>query len=153
MYLSAAMKMYAELAKHRIRCQIGSDSIDIRISADFYKKAKDKAAYQMFLDRNTNKKIRDFIFLHRNKLSFLKKLQYIFFRNVVVIIVDEYVQQLLTIELTQAYGTLAFDARDVFILRGSERAKHSDLRALEELKQMRINNGSNDEKVLISGLN
>jgi hypothetical protein len=146
------MKVYAEFGRNRIRCQIDKHSIEIKISADFFKKIKGKESYQMFFDRQTNGKIKDFIFFHRNKLPFITKVKYMFGRNTVVVGLDEHVSQLMTIELIHAYVTLAFDAREVFILKGSEKAKLSDLRALEQLKASRINNGRNDEKILISEL-
>jgi hypothetical protein len=147
------MNVFAEFGRSRIRCQIDKHSIEIKISADFFKKIKGKESYQMFFDRQTNRKIKDFIFFHRNKLPFVTKLKYMFGRNTVVVVLDDYVSQLMTIELIHAYVTLAFDAREVFILKGSEKARHSDLRALEQLKPGRINNGRNDETILISQLN
>jgi hypothetical protein len=144
------MKVYAEFSKNRIRCQIEEDVIDVKISSDFFKKIKGTESYQMFFEKTINKKIKDFIFFCRNKLSFYQKLQYILFRNIVTVSLDEHVQKLMTIELIQAYATLAFDARDVFILKGSERI--SDLRTLESLKGRMIHTGKNNEKAFISDL-
>ena len=110
------MKIKAELSKTKITITIDDKTAVIPVGSGFYQKAKGKNAYEFFLDKKINAKIRDFIFEQRNKLSFFEKLKYLMLRNNVEVAVDEYVRQQLPDDVIHAYLTLTCDAREVVIV-------------------------------------
>ncbi|HYG01900.1 MAG TPA: hypothetical protein VD927_05605 [Chryseosolibacter sp.] len=110
------MNIIVELTKSKITISIGDATTEIPVGSTFYQKAKGQNAYQFFIDKKTNGRIRDFIFYHRNKLSFFEKLKYLILRNNVELAVDEYVRRQLPDDVIHAYLTLACDAREVAIV-------------------------------------
>lgn len=111
------MKIFASLFKHKITLMIGEETKEFSLPVGFYLKAKNKNAYQFFLDKKTNTLIRNFIFYHRNQLSFFEKLKYMITRNEVTVVVDDYVRGALDNDIVKAYLTLACDAREVKIIQ------------------------------------
>lgn len=107
------MKIYVEMTRHALVFNIGDDELTVKIDADFYKKAKGQKAYKMFFEKGINEKIKKFVFKHRDRLSFVDKLKYLFTRNTVYATIDHEVTKTISTEVLSAYLTLSADASRV----------------------------------------
>jgi formylmethanofuran dehydrogenase subunit C len=107
------MDIYVEVKRDRLRVKTGDQEIEIKIRTDFYTPIAGTESFEMFRDEKTNEKLKDFIHRHRLKLGLFGKINYWFFRNRVLILVDNEVQQLATIGQLYAYGTIHLDGRVV----------------------------------------
>lgn len=143
------MTIYVEFTKTLLRTMISDELIEVKLPTDFYRKTSDGRSYKMFFDNKVNSQISKFIFRHRSKLPFLKKLQYILFRNEVWVLVDEYVQRNMTGGVIHAYSTLAFDGREVGIIKKPVGFDSADLSNVESVKTKYIRfHGKDYEKLL-----
>ncbi len=146
------MNVYCELKRNRIRLQINREEIQIKVRSDFYSRIKETESYHMFFDTATNKKIKDFITRHRKNLGFYKALRYFFLRNRALIVIDNDVQELMTIRVVHAYATLSLDARVVYVMKQPSNFNDDNLDALESIKETYLNNGKHDNDTPISRL-
>ena len=112
------MTIRVSLGKNQIKILIGEDELEINVNKSFYQKVEGKDSYKMFFERAINDRIRKFVFKHRDRLSFLGKLKYLWNRNEVLVSTDEAVGKLVPREVLIAYLTLATDARQVNFVPG-----------------------------------
>jgi hypothetical protein len=146
------MNIYCELKRNRIKLKIGSEEIEIRIRPDFYSKINGTETYQMFRDKAANGKIRDLVSRHRKKLGLFETWKYLFLRNTAFAMVDEDVQEWMTIRLVHAYATLSLDARVVYVVKRPDHFIDGKLETIESLREANLDNGEMDGDVPISKL-
>jgi hypothetical protein len=133
------MNIYAEFKRDRLRIKTGDEEIEIRISTDFYTPIPGTESFEMFRDKETNTKLKDFIDRQRNNLGLLEKVNYWFFRNRVLVLVDKEVQNLATIGQLYSYGTLNLDGRIVSIIKKPDTFDSDKLENIESIQTTSIN--------------
>ena len=147
------MDIYVEVKRDRLRVKTGDEEIEIKVRTDFYTPIPGTESFEMFLDEKTNEKLKDFIHRHRLKLGLFGKINYWFFRNRVLILVDNEVQQLTTIGQLYAYGTIHLDGRVVSIIKKPLTFDSKKLENIELIKTTSLNRqGKIIGDVLISKL-
>jgi hypothetical protein len=133
------MNIYAEFNRERLRIKTGDEEIEIEIQADFYTPILGTESFEMFRDKETNEKVKDFIDRHRSTLGLLEKINYWFFRNRVLVLVDKEVQKLATIGQLYSYGTLNLDGRIVSIIKKPDTFDSEKLENIESIQTTSIN--------------
>lgn len=135
------MNIYIEFKKDRLRVKIGDEQLEINVREDFYSSIPGTESFQMFRDQVTIEKLKDLVNRHREKLGFLKKIQYWFLRNRVLALVDPDVQRLATIGQLHTYATCYLDGRTIAVINKPFRFDSSDLGDIEKIKDAYINRG------------
>lgn len=133
------MDIYIEFNLNRLRVKTGDEEIEIKIHKDFYSTIPGTESFEMFRDEGTNKELTDFIGRHRNKLGLLARVNYWFFRNRVLVLVDKDVQERATIGQLYAYGTIHLDGRIVSIIKKPETFDSGRLENIELIDSTSIN--------------
>jgi len=137
------MDIYAEFKRDRLRIKTGGEEIEIKIQADFYTPIPGTESFEMFRDKETNKRLKDFIDRHRSNWGLLKKVNYWLFRNRVLVLVDKEVQNLATIGQLYSYGTLNLDGRIVSIIKKPDTFDSDKLENIESIQTTSINRRGN----------
>jgi hypothetical protein len=83
------MNIYTEFKLDRLRVKTQEEEIEIKIQKDFYSPIPGTESFEMFRDEGINKILKDFIDRHRNSLGSFAKINYWFFRNRVLVLVDK----------------------------------------------------------------
>ena len=133
------MNIYAEFNRDRLRVKMGGEEIEIKIQTDFYTPIPGTESFEMFRDNETNKKLKNFIDRQRSTLGPLEKVNYWFFRNRVLVLVDKEVQNLATIGQLYSYGTLNLDGRIVSIIKKPDTFDSDKLENIESIQATSIN--------------
>lgn len=133
------MNIYAEFKRDSLRIKKGDEEIEIKIQANFYTPIPGTESFEMFRDKETNKKLKNFIDRQRSNLGLLEKVNYWFFRNRVLVLVDKEVQNLATIGQLYSYGILNFDGRIVSIIKKPDTFNSDKLENIESIQTTSIN--------------
>ncbi len=120
---------------------MNGDEIAIMISKDFY-------SGKMFRDASTYQKLRGFIYMHLSTLGFVARLRYRFEQNRALLLIDEAVQNHVTIRQLYNYSTLFLDGRSVYIIRKPETFDSLRLENTENIREEYINGRMHDDTVL-----
>jgi hypothetical protein len=133
------MNIYTEFKLDRLRVKTQEEEIEIKIQKDFYSPIPGTESFEMFRDEGTNKILKDFIERHRNSLGSFAKVNYWFFRNRVLVLVDKDVQERATIGQLYAYGTIHLDGRIVSIIKKPDTFNSDRLENIESIRNTSIN--------------
>jgi len=139
------MNIYCEFRKERIRIKINGDEIAIQLRDDFYPR-------KMFKDAMTNNKLEGFVFFHKKELGLFERLKYRFEKNRVLILVNQEIQDYVTIRQIYNYASLFLEGKYVFIIRQKGDFNCDKLEELEKISGEYINSRYNDDTI-ISALN
>ncbi|WP_276371811.1 hypothetical protein [Chryseolinea sp. H1M3-3] len=133
------MNIYVEYKLGRLRLKTGEEEIEVEVQKNFYSSIPGTESFEMFRDEETIMKLSDFISRHRNKLGPLAKVNYWFFRNRVLSLVDKDVQERATIGQLYVYGTLYLDGRIVSIIKKPETFDSGKLESIELIDNTALN--------------
>lgn len=137
------MNIYCEFKKERIRIKINGEEIAVQLRDDFYPR-------KMFKDAITNNKLEGFVYYHRKKLGIIDRLKYRFEKNRVLILVDQEIQEFVTIRQMYNYASLFLEGKYVFVIRKKDDFNSDKLEELEKISDQYINSRYHDDTIIAS---
>ena len=135
------MNIYCEFKKERIRIKINGDEIAVQLRDDFYPR-------KMFKDATTTNMLEGFVFYHKKKLGLIERIKHRFEKNRVLILLNQEVQDLVTIRQIYNYATLFFEGKSVYIIRKRSDFDSLKLEAIEKITDEYINSRYHDDTVI-----
>lgn len=126
------MNVYCELLMGRIRIKIDGDEIALQVTPEFY-------STKMLKDSVTTSKLKAYVQWNKNALSLLEKIKYPFELNRVFMLVNNDVQEKVTIRQIHDFATLYLDGKSVYIIPKPEGFDSTELEHVERIRTEYVN--------------
>ncbi|HLP65088.1 hypothetical protein [Flavobacterium sp.] len=133
------MKIYIEFKIDIIRVKINGYEKHFHLPNDFYTKDEKGKSIKMFDDLLINESIKQFIKVEVNKLNFLNRSKNKFLGNEVFSLIDNSIENIVTVEQMYAYSTISFFGRIVYIIIKPKDFNCKELNDIELIKNFSAN--------------
>jgi len=133
------MKIYIEFKIDIIRVKINGYEKHFHLPNDFYTKIEKEKSIKMFDDLLINESIKQFVKVEFNKLTFLNRAKNKFLGNEVFSLIDNSIENIVTVEQMYAYSTITFFGRIVYIIIKPKDFNSKDLNDIELIKNFSSN--------------
>ena len=133
------MKIYTEFKFDIIRVKINCTEKHFQLPYDFYFKNEYEKSIRMFNDEAINSKIKQFVKSETEKLKFLNRFKNLFFGNEVISLIDNSIENIISVEQMHAYSTIFFTGRNVYIIIKPKDFNSEELNDVEFIKKFSVN--------------
>ncbi|WP_264550183.1 hypothetical protein [Flavobacterium sp. N2820] len=133
------MKIYTEFKTDIIRVKINGTEKHFQLPNDFYSNNKKEETIKMFIDEEINSRIKHFVKVETDKLNFINRVKNKLWGNEVLSLIDNSIENIISVEQMYAYSTISFIGRNVYIIMKPNGFDSKNLNDVELIKELSVN--------------
>jgi hypothetical protein len=135
------MNVYCELLLDRIRVKIDGEELAFQVTPGYY-------AHRMNVLTGISSRIRGFVKYHQSDLNFFQKIKQHIGKNKVFVLVNQEVQQQVTLKQIHEFAARFMDGGTMFIIPKPTTFDSADLESIESISSEYIRGNQNRDTVL-----
>ena len=135
------MNVYCELLLDRIRLKIDGEELSFQVNSGFY-------AHRMLVITGISSRIKGFVRYHQSDMNVLQKIRQRIVKNKVFVLVNQDVQQYVTLKHIHEFATRFLDGGGMFIIPKPPNFDSTNLENVEKIRSEYIRGGQNRDTVL-----
>lgn len=135
------MNVYCELLLDRIRLKIDGEELAFLVNPGFY-------SHRMLVLTGISSRIRGFVLYHQSDMNILQKIRQRFVKNKVFVLVNQDVQQYVTLQHIHEFAKRFLDGGGMYIIPKPNTFDSTNLENIEAIRSEYIKGNSNRDTVM-----
>ncbi|MGC3943973.1 MAG: hypothetical protein QM762_05465 [Chryseolinea sp.] len=135
------MNVYCELLLDRIRLKIDGEELSFQVNSGFY-------AHRMLVISGISSRIKGFVRYHQSDMNFLQKIRQRIVKNKVFVLVNQDVQQYVTLKHIHEFASRFLDGGGMYIIPKPLSFDSTNLESVEKIRSEYIRGSQNRDTVL-----
>ena len=135
------MNVYCELLLDRIRIKIDGEELAFQVNAGFY-------SHRMLVMSGISSRIKGFVKYHQSDMNFFQRTAHRIARNKVFILVNQDVQQYVTLKQIHEFAARFLDGGNMFIIPKPSTFDSTNLENIDKIRSEYIRGSQNRDTVL-----
>ena len=135
------MNVYCELLTDRIRIKIDGEELAFQVTQGFY-------SHRMNVLTGISSRIRGYVKYHQSDMNFFEKIRHWIGKNKVFVLVNQDVQQLVTLKQIHEFAARFMDGGSMYIIPKPTSFDSTNLESVQEIRSEYIKGNQNRDTVL-----
>lgn len=135
------MTIYCEFLIDRIRIKIDGEEISFQVNNTFY-------AHRMMVHAGISSRIRGFVLYHQSDMNLFERVRHRIVKNKVYILVNQEVQQVVTLRQIHEFATRFLEGGTMFIIPKPSTFDSTELEHIEKIGTEYIRENQNRDTVI-----